>query len=186
MLFSDLLHEVDSLTRSLLFQLEERLPLPLGCDESGTTHLTSSVRTTYTFFLAEMSLKAILARILSITDLEYSVTNVPHGNIQVSPLLQELRTQIDSWEASLPCFLHWSPEANQGASFSVGTRLKLLYWFTRFSLFGTLLVKLLHDSNHQFPFLEWTFFQEGLLAGVNMVKVSTLEELDIDVIMGNR
>jgi hypothetical protein len=68
----DLLNEVHSFPRSLLFQLEDSLPLPLGCDESGTVNMKVSIRTTCTFFLAEMSLKAILALIYEIPDLESS------------------------------------------------------------------------------------------------------------------
>jgi hypothetical protein len=177
---------VHSFPRSLLFQLEDTLPLPLGCDESGTANMKISVRTTYTFFLAEMSLKAIVARIYEIPDLESSPPCAFPVNLDKSPLIQELKTQIDGWEASLPTFLGWSPEATKGVSTSVGVRLKLLYWFARFWLHRPLIIHVLHDLSHELPFIGWTFFQSGLHAGLQMLKVSISEESDIDVIMGNR
>jgi hypothetical protein len=141
----DLLRQVNSFLRSLLFHLEVRLSLPLGCDEAGTIHLNTSTRTAYTFFLAEMSLKTIIARIPTTPDLDYSVPNTLHTNAQISPLVQEPKTQIDGWGASLPNFLGWSAESNKGAAFSFGTRLRLLCWFAQFSLFKPHIIKVLHD-----------------------------------------
>lgn len=148
--------------------------------------MKTSVRTVYTFFLAEMSLKAILSRIHATPNPEYFVQNAPNGNIEISPLIRELKNQLTTWEASLPSFLGWSPEPRRGVAFPTGMRLKLLYWFARFSLFKPLIVHFLQDPTNQLPFLGWKSFQDGLLAGLNMIRISTLEDSEVDAIMGNR
>ncbi|RDL35180.1 uncharacterized protein BP5553_07111 [Venustampulla echinocandica] len=184
----DLVNEIGSFPRSSLYQLEDRLPLPLGCDESDTASLSSSVRTvrTYTFFLAEMSLKSTLARIISITGGDSYLETSLNSSVEISPLMQELNAQIGEWVISLPSFLDWSPEPTRGTCSPIATRLKLIYWFTRLSLSKSHILHVLHDSDHQLPFLGWKFFQDGILAGVNMIKVSVMEESEVDVIMGNR
>lgn len=170
---------MEGLPRSFLYQLEDRLPLPLGCDEHATVHMKRDSRTTYTFFLAEMSLKGIIAHILEIPESFQS-------EVDNSPLIQELKTQLDGWEASVPSFLGWSPDATKGVTSLVGVRLKLLYWYARFSISRSLINHALHDLEHRLSFIGWMVFQDGLLAGLNMIKVSILEEADIDIIMGNR
>ncbi|TVY93392.1 hypothetical protein LAWI1_G001127 [Lachnellula willkommii] len=182
----DLNSEIDSFPKSLLYLLEHRLQLPLGCDEPNTTHLMAPVRNTYTFFLAEMSLKAIIARILTTPNLEHSIQKTFHGTVEMSPLIQEFQTQLEKWEISVPAFLGWFPEPNRGMISPVGARLKLLYWFARFSLFKPLVARVLGESSCTLPLLGWTAFREGLLGGLNMVKGAVEEESDIDVIMGNR
>jgi hypothetical protein len=186
MFHSDFLNDIDSFPRSSLYHLEDRLPLPLGCDESGTVNLKTSVRTVYTFFLAEMSLKSTLARIISTAGGDHCVQKSSNSRVEISPLIQELNVQIDAWVTSLPSFLDWSPEPTRGTCSPVATRLKQIYWFARLSLSRPLILHVLYDLNHQLPFLGWKCFQDGILAGVNMIKVSIMEESDIDVIIGNR
>lgn len=183
---SDLHHVVFNFPRSLLYCLEDHLTLPLGCDEPNTAHLKAFTRTTYTYFLAEMSLKAIISRILEAPDLNYFSNHNPAGNVQISPLIQELKLQLEAWELSVPTFLDWSPQVRKGTSVPVGIRLKLLYWFARFSLARPLILHVLDDSSYSISFHGWTFFQDGLLAGLNMAKIAVLDDRDIDVIMGNR
>jgi hypothetical protein len=47
---------------------EDQLQLSLGCNGSGATDMKISLRTTYTFFPAEMFLKAIITRMYEIAD----------------------------------------------------------------------------------------------------------------------
>jgi hypothetical protein len=65
-------------------------------------------------------------------------------------------------------------------------RVKLTYWFVRFSLFKPLILRVLHDSGSLFPMIEWSLFNEGLQAGFTLIKISILEQADVDVLMGNR
>lgn len=169
-----------------LFQLEDTLRLPGGCDEIGTAHLPEPFRTIQTFFLAEMSLKSILARIIATPDSDFFLEGTLDGTIEQSPLFQELRTQLDRWVGSLPTFVDWSIEPNKGEPSSIATRLKLFYWFAHISLFRPLILYVLKDPSQKLTFTVWKLFQDGLMAGLNMVKISILEETDIDVIVGNR
>jgi hypothetical protein len=180
-------NEIDeTLPRSSLHELEDTLPLPLGCDELDLSHLPIRLRTMLTYFLAEMSLKAIAERIFKTSDQEFYVQDPRTGSVDVSPLFQELRRQLDEWVSSLPSFLGWSPEAMKGLSSPLGIRVKLMYWFVRFSIFRPLIQRILHDPNSLFPIHGWTLFREGLHAGLNLINVSILEQSDIDVFMGNR
>jgi len=139
-----------------------------------------------TFFLAEMSLKAIANRIVTAADLEFYIQDPKTGIVELSPLFRELRRQLDEWIASVPSFLDWSPEPTKGISSPLGTRVKLMYWFVRFSLFRTLIKRVLNNSGSLFPILGWTLFREGLHAGLALINVAILEHSDISVIMGNR
>ncbi len=180
-------NEIDeTLPRSSLHELEDTLPLPLGCDELDLSHLPIRLRTMLTYFLAEMSLKAISERIFTTPDLEFYVQDPRTGSVDVSPLFQELRRQLDEWIASVPSFLGWSPEVMKGLSSPLGIRVKLMYWFVRFSIFRPLIQRILHDPNSLFPIHGWTLFREGLHAGLNLINVSILEQSDIDVFIGNR
>ncbi|KAF8854898.1 hypothetical protein BDZ45DRAFT_627092 [Acephala macrosclerotiorum] len=182
----DLRHVVYSFPSSLLYQLENNLTLPLGYDEPNSVHLKAFARTTYTYFLAEMSLKAIISRILEAPGLNHLSNHNFAGSVEVSPIVQELKLQLEEWELTVPTFLDWSPQARKGTSVPVGIRLKLLYWFARFSLARPLILHVLDDSSYRLPFHGWTFFQDGLLAGLNMVKIAIPDERDINIIMGNR
>lgn len=184
---SDVKNEIDdTLPRSLLYQLEDSLPLPVGCDELDLSHLPVRARTMLLFFLAEMSLKAIGERICTTRNLEFCIQETSNGIVAVLPLFQELRRQLDEWVESVPSFLEWSSEPNKGVRSPLGIRVKLLYWFVRFSLFRPLILRVLHDSSSRFPILGWTLFHEGLHAGLTLINVSISEQSDIDVIMGNR
>ncbi|KAE9364423.1 hypothetical protein N431DRAFT_474014 [Stipitochalara longipes BDJ] len=183
----DVKNEIDeTLPQSSLHELEDTLPLPLGCDELDLSHLPIRIRTMLTFFLAEMSLKAIAERIFTTADEEFYVQDIRTGSVDVSPLCHELRRQLDEWVGSVPSFLGWSSELMRGVSSPLGIRVKLMYWFVRFSLFRPLIQRILHDSNSCFPIHGWTLFREGLHAGLNLINVSILEQSDIDVFMGNR
>jgi hypothetical protein len=183
---SDLYYEAKQLQRSSLSALEENLSLPLGCDETLSAHLKGTTRETYAFFLAEMSLKSILARIHAKPAPQFSVQKSSNGAFESSPILLELKLQLDTWHLSLPDFLGWSTQPQSRTISPVATRLKLTYWFARYSIFIPLINQVLEDESYQLPFLGWSFFQEGVLAGLSMVTVAITEESDIDVLSGNR
>jgi hypothetical protein len=139
-----------------------------------------------TVFLPEMSLKATTARIVATTDLEFYVREAENGGVEVSPLLQELRRQLDIWIENVPTFLNWSSELGKGVYSPLGIRVILMYWFVRFLLIRRFILHILHNSSGLFPVLGWAFFHEGLHAGLTLINASILKRSDIDVIMGNR
>lgn len=191
-LLSDVTNEVDNtLPRSCLSQFEETFSLPLPCEEPTNKQMPMRVRHAFTFFLAEMSLRAILERIITTPDLEsYTRETSEHpgfvSGIKLSPLLHELRQQLDTWALRLPTDLDWSVEPGYGAPSAIGTRLKLLYWFARFSLLRPMMLRILHDSTLQSHFRLCEPFREAVLSTLTMVKVFIMERPDIDVLMANR
>lgn len=183
----DVKNEIDdTLPRSPLHELGDSLPLPLGCDELDLSHLLVRARTTLTSFLAEMSLKSIAERIHTTPGLGFCIQETEKRGAEVSPLLQELRRQLDEWVESVPSFLGWSAKPKQGVSSPLGIRVNLLYWFVRFSLFRPFILRVLHDPSNLFPMLGWSLFHEGLLVALTLIKVSILEISDIDALIGNR
>lgn len=171
---------------SPLLRLEDTLHLPTGCNEVGTAHLPEPFRTIQTFFLAEMGLKSILARIIATPNSDLFIEGPADGTIERSPLFHEHRTQLDQWVSSLPKFVNWDTEPRKGELSLVATRLKIFYWFALVSLFKPLILYVLRDPGQKLPFAVWKLFQDGLLAGLNMIKISVVEETDVDVIVGNR
>lgn len=105
--------------------------------------------------------------------------NSPETTIKPSPLFQELGIQLDRWLVTLPSFVNWAKEPAKGD-------LKLVHWFARLAIFRPLIMYVLRDPRQQFELTIWKLFQDGALAGLNMIKVAILEETDIDVIVGNR
>jgi hypothetical protein len=55
-LFRDITDCFDEFPKTSLSDLQDILALPLGCEESTTTHMPMTTRTIYTFFLAETGL----------------------------------------------------------------------------------------------------------------------------------
>ena len=158
-IYSDVENEIDeTLPQSPLHQLENCLPLPPSCNETDLLQLPSRIRTTHAFYLAEMSLKAVAERIFTTASLGLCIRETDNHAIEVTPLFQELSRQLDEWIESLPTFLGWSPEPAKGLSSPVGIRVKLMYWFVRFSLFRPLILRALHDPSSSFPILGWTLF----------------------------
>jgi len=133
-----------------------------------------------------MSLRVILARLHSNSDLECRVQKTSDYGVEVSPLIQELRNQLGLWKQSLPSFLGWSTQPTGGETSLPAMRLKYLYWFARFLLFKPLVLYVLCHAGYSFPLSSWTFFQEGVQAGLTLVKVSLLEKIEWDIIIGNR
>jgi hypothetical protein len=156
--------------------------------------MPASVRKVYTFFLAETGLKAILKRMPSFGRENGLVTDIPSDQCQTtlttvaipSAVNKELESQLSTWLAGVPSFLGWSPEPCLGEQTKVGTRLKLLYWFARFSLYSDSTVHALHNSSVCFTMQAWTAVQDTLLAAQNLVQIFVSEKSDPDPILQHR
>ncbi|KAK5046934.1 hypothetical protein LTR84_007288 [Exophiala bonariae] len=192
----DLLREIDgTLPRSNLAQFEEHFSLPLPCDEADNKERPPHVNTHFVFFLAEMSLRAILESILTTPELNaHSSPASIHQPYQlnISPVQQELHSQLDTWILRLPANLDWSPNpvpvpTNAYSERSpLTTRLKLLYWYARFALHRPLMLQTLDNGAVWSHLPIWEPFREGLLPALNLLKIFATEQPDIDVIMANR
>lgn len=182
-------YEIDNtFPRSNLSRYEELFPLPLACDEADSKDRPAHINTHFVFFLAEMSLRAILENILITPELE-NYSPLPGqftSRSRFSPVTQELQSQLDTWILRLPANLDWSVEPTCGVQSGQGTRVKLLYWYARFAIHRPMMRRTLQDETLQSHFLLWEPFREGLLPALNLVKVFVTEQPDIDVIMANR
>ncbi|RMZ84052.1 hypothetical protein DV737_g1350, partial [Chaetothyriales sp. CBS 132003] len=187
----DVINEIDdTLPRSSLPQFEEMFTLPLPCEEQLNENVPPRIRTGFLFFLAEMSLRTILQRILTTPGLGNSMQDTSENSgcvsgFKLSPLILELRYQLDTWILQFPIDLNWSVEPGCGVLSGVGTRLKLLYWYARFSLLKPMMLSVLQDQTIQSTFILWEPFREALLPALTMVKVFIEEGPDIDVLMAN-
>ncbi len=187
-----MIYEIDNtLPRSDLARFEELFPRPLPCDEADNKDRPARINTHFVFFLAEMSLRAILESILTSPELESCTRESPLPDHvpcrpNFSPVRRELRSQLDTWILRLPGSLGWSVEPAGGVLSAQGTRLKLLYWYARFALHRTMMQYTLDDETFQLHFLLWEPFREGLLPVINLIKVFVKERPSIDVFMANR
>ncbi|OKL63792.1 hypothetical protein UA08_00755 [Talaromyces atroroseus] len=191
---SDFLVHHPELPRSPLSTLEDSLALPLGCEEFATTHMPVSTRTIYTFFLAETGLKAILKRMPS-SEKESLAEFLPSHSQSIvnmntcipSPVNEELDSQLSTWLAGVPSFLGWSPNPGLGEQAKIGTRLKLLYWFARFSLYGEFAGRALHSHGGVCITMQaWNAVQDTVFAAQNMVQAFVSEKSDPDPILQRR
>jgi hypothetical protein len=109
-------------------------------------------------------------------------------NINIpSPVNEELEGQLSTWLAGVPSFLRWSPNPGLGEQAKIGTRLKLLYWFARFSLYGGSTTHAIHNhSGACFTMQAWNAVQDTLFAAQNMVQAFVSEESDPDPILQRR
>jgi hypothetical protein len=142
-----------------------------------------------------MSLRAILELIL--TSPELNAPSIPASTHQpyqlnVSPVQQELHSQLDTWILRLPANLDWSVDpvpvpTNAYAERSpLTSRLKLLYWYARFSLHRPFMLQILENGAIWSHLPIWEPFREGLLPALNLLKIYAIEQPDIEVIMANR
>lgn len=162
------------------------MPLPLGCDESTLSHMEKSTRMIYLFFLAETSLKEILDRIHS-TYLESLSETVQQSTIvRVSPVALELKSQLASWENSLPQSLDWSPEPIHDAHSPLHTRLRLNFWLAHFRLSQPLITRVTNNVHAEFNVEVWTSLMHGLSSGYTLVKVLIWEAKQLDAVIGKR
>jgi len=177
---------------SPLYLLEQDLPLPLGCEEPNEIEMRMplQIRMQYHFFLADTSLRMILARITNVSSSPSENKSRDHHRLpdvsSSTALLSELRQQLDEWEAHVPIFLQWSSSPGRGIISPVGTRLKLTYWFSRLQISRPAIETALHDQHARLSVLEWSLLQQGVSAAIDMVKTFVLEKASIDVLSGNR
>lgn len=179
----------DELPKTPLSDLQDILTLPLGCEESTTTHMPMTTRTIYTFFLAETSLKAILARIRQMN--QRKEEDGPHRGSQYhaldtkNPVSKELKCQLSAWLSGIPAFLNCSTKPGQGTQTKNASRLKLLFWFAKVALHLHPVKNALARRDGRFTMSGWILLQDTLLATYNMVEVFVLEDLDPDPILWN-
>lgn len=185
-LLRDVTTEIKILPRSHLCDLEDQMPLPLGCDESMLTHMKKSTRTIYLFFLAETSLKAIANRINMMAHENIPLGEIEAASLVVAPIRLELKKQLIVWEHNIPKSLGWVQEPATRQCSALATRLKLIFWLARFWLCKPLILRLMDNMRSEFNVSVWNSLVEGLLAGCNVVKVMILEESQVDAIMGRR
>ncbi|KAL2838974.1 hypothetical protein BJY01DRAFT_250713 [Aspergillus pseudoustus] len=180
----------DTIPESPLYLLEQDLPLPLGCEEPKEIEMRMplQIRMQYHFFLADTSLRMILARVTNMfsnaqnKSRDYRLPDASSSAV----LLNELRQQLDEWEVHVPVFLEWSSTPGSGTISPVGTRLKLTYWFSRLQISRPAIELALRDQNARLSILEWGLLQQGVVAAINLVKTFVLEKASIDVLAGNR
>lgn len=186
MIARDLTTEIDVLPRSHLSKLEDQMPLPLGCDESTLSHLERSTRIIYLFFLAETSLKEIVARINTMCLETLPELGRKSAKVRISPVALELKNQLVVWEESVPQSLGWSPQPSEDACSALHTRLKLIYWLAQFHLFEPLVMAVMNNVHAEFNFDVWSSVVHGLSAGYTLVKVLVWEKTQVDSVMGKR
>ncbi|KIW10690.1 hypothetical protein PV08_11654 [Exophiala spinifera] len=182
----DITCEIDTLPPSRLAELESYMPLPLGCDESSLSHLKAHTRLIYMFFLAETSLKLILFRTKSLWTHTSRGREAEPAILANSPVVLELKKQLDVWEDNLPVSLDWKREATKGGEPQLAIRLRLTFWLARFYLFEPVILHVLDNVGSQFSLDVWTSFTHGLSAGTTLVRELLKERLGIDCITGKR
>lgn len=192
------MYEIDeTLPQSPLYQLKESFALPLGCDLPPGIQMPPSIRDGVMLFLAGMSLKAVLTRILTTVDwaaADHRRDGPEHQRHEaaadVSPLTLELRNQLDEWLLHLPRCLDWSPEPARGSpappASQLATRLKHTYWFARFALARPMILGVLGRPARPLLLQTWALFGEGIVAAHKLVRIFVWEESETDFIMGNR
>jgi hypothetical protein len=195
----------DTIPRSTLYLLEQDLSLPLGCAEPNDMDISMppQIRMQYHFFLADTSLRIILSRITTSLSTRPENNKYYHhqghhyhhhrsnpyhvGKLAPQPFFfSELKQQLEDWEAHVPTLLEWSSEPGRGTISSVGTRIKLTYWFSGLQLARLAIQMALHDTNARLSLQEWSLVQQGVVAGINLVKTFIFERANVDVIAGNR
>ena len=100
-----------------------------------------------------------------------------------SPVTEELECQLSAWSSGIPAFLNWSPKPGQGTRTKNASRLKLLFWFAKISLYHYPVKNALAHQDNRFTMAGWMILQDTLLATYNMVEVFVLEDLDPDPIL---
>ncbi len=160
--------------------------LPTGCSEPEDPRMSDQMRLNYTFFLAEMSMRSILARILATCASDLLPLDTWNNRRGLSLIFRELNHQLSEWLDNVPMSLRWSPQLGRGLISKVATRLKLLYWFARFSLFKPLFQRFLEELDGSFYIEEDICIQEYVTAGRTLLEVFVSEEPDPDMILAQR
>lgn len=163
------------------------MPLPLGCDESSLSHMEKSTRITYLFFLAETSLREILARIFSISSSESMLPlDAQSSRMTMSPIISELKSQLSIWKTGVPQSLEWLPEPSGNVRSPLHVRLKLLYWLAQFRLMQPSVNQVVRNAHAEFNIDVWTTLMHGLSSGYTLIRVLNWEVTHLDLIMGKR
>lgn len=161
--------------------------LPLSCGESTTTHMPMTIRTIYTFFLAETGLKAILARIQQMN--QRKVQDESHRRTQYhsldtkDPVTKDLECQLLAWLSGIPAFLNQSIRPGQGTQTKNASRIKLWFGLAKIALHLHPVKNALTRRDNRFTMSGWILLQDTLLASHNMVGVFVLVDLDPDPIL---
>ncbi|EHY59867.1 hypothetical protein ABEF92_000814 [Exophiala dermatitidis] len=184
----DLTSEIDVLPSSRLSELEDQMPLPLGCDEASLSHLEKTRRIKYLFFLADTSLRSILARIDGMCS-EFKASPVSSqwpGNVALSPVAVELKSQLAAWDKNVPPSLDWSPCPSENIPSLIRTRLRLLYWLAQFRLGEPVVIAVVGNTRAEFNIDVWSSLMHGLSSGYTLARTLVREGVQIDAIMGKR
>ncbi|KAG9774117.1 hypothetical protein KCU88_g5553, partial [Aureobasidium melanogenum] len=184
----DLTSEIAMLPSSRLSELEDQMPLPLGCDEASLSHLEKTRRIKYLFFLADTSLRSILARIDAMCS-EFKASPVSSqwpGNVALSPVAVELKSQLAAWDKNVPPSLDWSPCPSEDIPSLTRTRLRLLYWLAQFRLCEPVVISVMGNTRAEFNIDVWSSLMHGLSSGYTLVRTLVREGVQIDAIMGKR
>ncbi|KAL2392387.1 hypothetical protein ABEF93_002342 [Exophiala dermatitidis] len=184
----DLTSEIDVLPSSRLSELEDQMPLPLGCDEASLSHLEKTRRIKYLFFLADTSLRSILARIDAMCS-EFKASPVSSqwpGKVALSPVAVELKSQLAAWDRNVPPSLDWSPCPSENIPSLTRTRLRLLYWLAQFRLCEPVVISVMGNTRAEFNIDVWSSLMHGLSSGYTLVRTLVREGVQIDAIMGKR
>ncbi|KAL2421662.1 hypothetical protein ABEF95_008365 [Exophiala dermatitidis] len=184
----DLTSEIDVLPSSRLSELEDQMPLPLGCDEASLSHLEKTRRIKYLIFLADTSLRSILARINAMCS-EFKASPVSSqwpGKVALSPVAVELRSQLAACDRNVPPSLDWSPCPSENTPSLIRTRLRLLYWLAQFRMCEPVVVAVMSNTRAEFNIDVWSSLMHGLSSGYTLVRTLVREGVQIDAIMGKR
>lgn len=143
-----------------------------------------ATRIIYTFFLAEISLKAIWTRVHE--TLPNQLLQGEDSNYQLSPVAKELEAQLAKWTQEVPEFLDWSIKPDEGTLTQVGTRVKLLYWCARFLLYRPLVQYVVSNPEASLSIQSWVLFQSALNTGISLARVFLVEESETEPILYTR
>ena len=145
--------------------------------------MQTTTREIYTFFLAEMSLRAIWSRVSNAPANELLKAVEKSFDYCLSPMGNELEGQLKRWYQEIPGFLSWSIEPGEGRISKIGARLKLLYWFTVFSIYRPLLEYVASKAKVCLSLNSWVLLQAALQAGLNLARVVVTENSERDPIL---
>jgi hypothetical protein len=151
--------------------------------------MPTTTRTIYTFFLAETSLKAILARIRKVNqraERDVLSKGIQYHSLEVkNPVIEELERQLSTWLTGIPAFLNWSTKPSHGTQTKNASKIKLLYWFAKISLYLNPINDAITQREGRFTMRGWMILQDTILATHTLMEVFVSEELEPDPVLWN-